>query len=260
MYPILFTWGPLQLHTYAVTMAMGFMAGILLGNYRVEKRGIDLQKVLNLEVVLILAGIGGSRLMFVILEWDWYRNHLLDIPLFWKGGLVYYGGFLVALVSCLAYCRIVGLPMLQCSDIAAPSVVVGQFFGRIGCLFGGCCYGAVTDLPWGMRFPATTNDNLKHHPTQIYEMALLAAIFAILHRYYDKKDRSEGTVMVMYGYLYGIARFTVEIWRGDDRGGFFFGGFSIGQCVSVAVIVVALGAHAFLVWLHRRAKAREFAH
>lgn len=254
MYPILLRLGSFELHTYAVTMALGFMAALMLANHRVEKRGIDLQKVLNMEVWLILCGLGGSRLMFVILEWDHFRNNLLDIPLFWKGGLVYYGGFLLALVFCLVYCVRVGLPMLACSDIAAPSVVTGQFFGRIGCLFGGCCYGAVTDLPWGMRFPATTNDTLARHPTQVYELLLLGVIFGILNWYYARRDRPLGTVMVMYGYLYGIARFIVEIFRGDDRGGFFLGGFSPSQLVSIAVVLAAVTAHVWLIWRHRRQK------
>ncbi len=61
MYPILLRLGSLELHTYAVTMALGFMAALMLANHRVEKRGIDLQKVLNMEVWLILCGLGGSR-------------------------------------------------------------------------------------------------------------------------------------------------------------------------------------------------------
>ncbi len=256
MHPILLKIGGFELHTYALTMALGFIAAILLANRRIEQRGIDLDKVLNLEVVLILAGLGGARLMYCILEWREFVDHPLDIPLFWKGGLVYYGGFVAALVLCLAYCWKVGLPMLACSDVAAPSLATGQFFGRLGCLFGGCCYGAPCTLPWAMTFPATSGDMLPRHPTQAYEMLALLAIFAILTWYYNRPGRADGLVMVWYGYLYGVARFLIEYVRDDDRGGVFLGHFSISQVVSLGVIAGAMVAHLLLLAYHRRRAAK----
>ncbi len=71
-----------------------------------------------------------------------------------KGGLVVYGAFFGAVAGVLLFVRKHRLPLLAVCDLVAPSMMLGLAIGRIGCLLNGCCFGAVCDHPWAMRFPA----------------------------------------------------------------------------------------------------------
>ncbi len=160
---------------------------------------------------------------------------------FWHGGLAYYGGFLFAAPVGLWYARRKQLGVLRIADLTAPTIAFGLFFGRMGCFFNGCCYGAHTDVPWAVSFPGRPHV----HPTQLYEAAGALAIFAFLYFYLRPRKRAEGEVFAGLLVLYGLLRFGLEFLRADDRGG--FAGLSTSQWIGVPL--VALG-----VWLFVRGR------
>lgn len=71
----------------------------------------------------------------------------------WRGGLAYYGGFLFASAYCIHYTRKRRIPVMKIGDLAAPGIMLGLFFGRLGCYLNGCCHGKVTQSFVGTRFP-----------------------------------------------------------------------------------------------------------
>jgi phosphatidylglycerol:prolipoprotein diacylglycerol transferase len=173
----------------------------------------------------------------------------------WRGGLAYYGGFLVAVPFAFYYVRKHGLGWWRTADLAAPGIMLGLFFGRIGCFFNGCCYGKPTHSALGVVFPRggaawkqqvdqhlipTSQLALPVHPTQLYEAFACLAIFAILYYLIRPRRRAFGQVFAWMLILYGLARSVVEIWRDDDRGVFLGGHLSTSQLISIPLITLGV--------------------
>src|SRR5262249_5517470 len=157
----------------------------------------------------LVAGIAGARLLFVLLQWSYFREHPGHIARIWEGGLSFQGGLAAALVAGYIYCRRRGLSFLQMGDILAPGVALGYSIGRIGCFLNGCCYGAPTNLPWACQFrdpPITGPLTPPSHPTQIYASLLNLGIFALLLMIW-RRQRVAGQVLWSYLLLYAVYRF-----------------------------------------------------
>ncbi len=228
MYPELFSIGKFTIYTYGVLVAIGFFAGM---QYIVKysKDIINKQQLYDFLFYVILIGIIGARIFYVFLEAPYYLSNPLEILQVWKGGLVYYGGFITVLIFAFLYCRYKKINIVKLMDVFAPALALGHTFGRIGCFFSGCCYGKNTDCFLSIAH---------RHPTQLYEACGNLIIFFILHTLL-KKTHKDGRIFVLYMLLYSVLRFVVEFFRGDDRGAFFLG-LSPAQNISIVIFVVAI--------------------
>lgn len=159
---------------------------------------------------------------------------------FWWGGLTYYGGFVAAVPAGMWYARRKQLDVWHTADVVAPALMLALVFGRIGCFFNGCCYGAHTETVLGVTFPHLPGPV---HPTQLYEAVVAAGLFAVLHFAVRPHKRAHGQVFAALLVLYGIARFGLELLRADPRGS--LGPLSTSQLLSLPLI----GAG---VWLWKR--------
>jgi phosphatidylglycerol:prolipoprotein diacylglycerol transferase len=172
----------------------------------------------------------------------------------WRGGLAYYGGFIFAVAFAYRYIAKHGLGWWKTADLAAPAIMLGLFFGRMGCFLNGCCHGKVTTSALGVVFPRgssiwraqldagliTMRDQaLAVHPTQLYEAIACLAIFAILYFVVRPRRRAFGQVLAGMLILYAIARSTIEIWRDDDRG-VLFGWLSTSQIISLPLFAAGI--------------------
>jgi phosphatidylglycerol---prolipoprotein diacylglyceryl transferase len=236
MHPILFRLGSLEIHTYGVLVAAGFLLGLLTAARRAKTAGIDPERINDLGIWLIVAGMTGGKLFHIIFFWHdfvggWRAAGLASL----REGFVFYGGFIAASVATLVYVRAKKLPLAKVADAFAPSVALGHGFGRLGCFFEGCCYGKPCALPWAVRFPFSPTPR---HPTELYEAAGNFVIFAALAAYYRRR-KFDGEVWWLYVLCYGALRFVVEFFRGDYDV-HYFGIFTLGQFVAAVMIVVAL--------------------
>src|SRR3954471_12057131 len=168
---------------------------------------------------------------------------------FWAGGLTYYGGFLGASAAAWFLLKRDKFLFWKAADLAGVGVPLGLAFGRMGCLLAGCCFGAECNLPWALSFPprspASESQFKAHvldsarmwshpvHPTQIYESAASLAIAAFCLLVVQPRKRYDGQVFVAFVALYASARFVLEIWRNDDRGGVL--GFSTSQLIGLGL-------------------------
>jgi phosphatidylglycerol:prolipoprotein diacylglycerol transferase len=245
MFPILIEIGPITVHTYGFLVAVGFLVGIYLAEHQAIKEGVDKEIVANLGIYIILAAIVGSRLAFVIIEYRHYLEDPIGIFKIWEGGLVFYGGLLAAVPVTLIYVKKKKAPVWKIADIYAPSVALGHGIGRLGCFSAGCCYGAHTDLPWAVTF---TNPkslvpqailNVPLHPTQIYEAVGEFLIFTFLI-FYRKKQTFTGQIFFLYGLLYSVLRFLVEMVRGAATKEIVFANFSVAQLTSVFIFIFSI--------------------
>ena len=220
MHPILFKIGPITIYTYGVLIAAAFFLGLALAVRQARIEGEEPQKIMDLGFYILISAIVGSRLIYVIVDYKEYLSDPLRIFKVWEGGLVFYGGFIMAAAVVIIYLRNHKMNVWKVGDLFAPSIAIGQGVGRLGCFFAGCCYGRESDVPWAIVFKdphtlAPMGGQL--HPTQLYDSANGFIIFSILiiFRRFKKFD---GQLFWTYTLLYAIGRFIVEIFRGDERG------------------------------------------
>ncbi|GAB4272798.1 MAG: prolipoprotein diacylglyceryl transferase [Deferrisomatales bacterium] len=250
MHPVLFQLGRLTVYTYGLFVALGFLAALWLIGREARRRGMDPAALQDLGLLAVVSALVGARLFYVALEWRHFVEHPLQIVEIWKGGLVFYGGFLAATAAAAAFVRRRGLPFWTTADVAAPAVALGQALGRVGCFFAGCCYGAACELPWAVTFTdprglAPLGQPL--HPTQLYSAVANLAVFAVLYVGVRPRQRFEGQLAGLYLVLYPAARFAVELFRDDPRGA--LGPLSTSQALGLPLILLG----AWILWTRRRA-------
>jgi phosphatidylglycerol:prolipoprotein diacylglycerol transferase len=239
VHPIFIRLGPLDIHTYGVLVAIGFIVGLAVAGRRARSEGIQPEQISDLGIWLIIAGMLGGKLFHLIFFWDdfiagWHADGVRSL----REGFVFYGGFIFATLTAVVYTRLKRLPLAKLADIFAPSIALGHAFGRMGCFFNGCCYGRACTLPWAVTFPPPhVIAGIPVHPTEIYEALGNLAIFGGLSLFYRHK-RFVGQVWWLYVLGYGVLRLVVEFFRGDYDT-FYFGMVTIGQIVAITMIAVA---------------------
>ena len=241
MHPILFKIGPITIYTYGVLIATAFFLALALAVRQARMEGEDLQKIMDLGFYILLSAVVGSRLLYIAVEFREYLSNPLRIFKVWEGGLVFYGGFIMAMAVVIIYVKKNEMSLWKVGDILAPSVAIGQGVGRLGCFFAGCCYGRETDVPWAVIFknPNTLAPMDVHlHPTQLYDSANGFIIFAAL-LILRKFKKFDGQLFWTYTLLYAVGRFIVEIFRGDERG-FVTASLSTSQFIAIPLFAVSI--------------------
>jgi phosphatidylglycerol:prolipoprotein diacylglycerol transferase len=239
--PIAFKLGSLTVHWYGVLIVCGFVSGLWLASRRCLRDGLSPEAVADGGVWILAGAIIGARVFHVVAYWesDFAHKPWWEVVAIWHGGLVYYGGLVGASLATALYVRKCNLPLWKFADALAPSIALGQFFGRIGCFLQGCCYGLPTSLACGVRFPqGTTGHSGPVHPTQLYEAALNLGLYGALAWHYRRK-RFAGETFAWYLIGYAVLRFAVEFFRGDypQR---YLGWATPGQLTSVLVLATGL--------------------
>lgn len=256
MYPVFFQIGSFTLHTYGLFVALGLLAAIMVSKKLAASRNISPQTVSDLFLVIMLSAIFGARLLFVGINFDYYQHNFIEIFKIWNGGLVFFGGFLGAVIAVAIYIRYQKMDLWATADVLAPGIALGHAIGRIGCLAAGCCYGEQCDLPFAIQFnhPATLAPvGIDLHPTQIY-MALSNLVLFLILFTMIKRNHFKGQIFLSYIMLYSVFRFIIEFFRGDFRGDFIFGFISLSQGIGLLVSMVALG---FLIKLKKTSSSND---
>lgn len=259
MYPKIFTipafelsghtWGPFSLHTYGLLLVTALLAALWLAGRLSKAEGLDPQKVQDLGIASIIAGLVGAKLLLVLVDFDQYRlspRALLDVL---QSGGVFYGGLLGGIPVAWWYIKKHRLPLFRTLDVMAPAVALGQAIGRLGCFAAGCCYGAPSTTVWSVIF----HDESAHalvgvplgiplHPSQLYEsLGTTALLFGLLA--VRKRRRFQGQVFSFYLIGYAVLRFSLEFLRGDVARGSVFGGtLSTSQFIAILVAFLTLAA------------------
>ncbi len=225
MHPILIKLGPITIYSYGVMVAVGFGLATLLIYRCASKFNVNKDMIIDLAIIILIAGMVGARLLYILLNLNYYIANLLEIPNLSKGGLVWYGGFLSALFASAWYIRKKGFNFWNVGDLMAPYIALAQAIGRIGCFLNGCCYG------------------IEGHPVQIYSSLLLLAIFAILRLWQDRRHFA-GEIFLAYCILYSSKRFSIEFLRGDNPRIIY--GLTLSQFISILVILIS-----FIVFVYK---------
>jgi phosphatidylglycerol:prolipoprotein diacylglycerol transferase len=137
MFPIFARFADITIHTYGVMLALGFLLAILAAMRQARRTGLDPNLVLDLAFYFLIAGLLGSRLFYVVGHWNDFRNNPVEIVMFWRGGLVFYGGLIFAFAVGVWFIKKNRLDFSRISDLLAPSIALGQSMGRLGCFSAG---------------------------------------------------------------------------------------------------------------------------
>lgn len=176
---------------------------------------------------------------------------------FWNGGFTFYGGLIGATLGAWWLFKRDRFPFWKACDMGGMMVPIGMGFGRLGCLLAGCCFGRTTAGPHALVFPpgSPASDwqaregllshhllpSLPVHPTQVYEAGAAFALAGFGIFYLHARKRYDGHVFTAFLALYGVARFMIEFWRSDDRGG--WANLSTSQWIALAMIAFAAAIH-----------------
>lgn len=254
------------LHPFGLLVVLGCFGALRLTAWRARRERLDPENVYGLAVWLFTGGVIGARLLYVLQHHETI-HHPSDIFRVWQGGIVFYGCIIGGLIGSVLYWRRCPFPFRPMADAVAPALMVGVALGRLGCFCNGCCYGAVTHLPWGVSFPARTLPWANHvasgliplsaahslpvHPTQLYAALDGVLILALLTWYFPRRRR-DGEVMALLMLAYPVVRFIEESLRADEAP--FLAGMTISQDISV--LLFACGA-VFWAWLLRQPAQRH---
>jgi len=270
--------GRLRLGTYGIMAWFAFLAAYFVLKADMRRRRLP-GDAMNIILVLVIAGLAGSKLYHVLEE----PSELFADPigmLFSSFGFAWFGGFLAGVLALIIMARHLRIPILEMLDASAPAAALGYAVGRIGCLVSGDGdYGIPTSLPWGMAFPPLeagcrvkhficvvhgslvastgqlfgmpTDEILRVHPTPIYEFIVGVVIAIYLWKRGAKlirEHRPAGELLAEYLVLTGVARFLVEFIRINPRS---FLGMSNAQVVSLLSIVAGV---ALMIYTRRAGK------
>ena len=254
-------WGVrLTIASYGVMIMLGFLAALLFLLRRGRRWGLAPQALFDVALATLLCGIVGSRVFFVVHEWDYFSENLVEIIRIDRGGLWFYGGLMGGAAAALVVVRLRKLPATRTLDVITSVLPLGHAFGRMGCFLNGCCFGRITASWVGVRFPRILDGgdivgsepfvkqlsdglitpaarwSLPVHATQLYEVGYNLLIFLALSACLPRRWR-DGEVAWLYGILYGSARFINEILRADQ--GAVALGLTLNQWLCLGLVVFA---------------------
>ena len=256
--PIAFSIGPLVVRWYALAYLAGILGGwryALWLNRRDKTQPPSEAKLDDFLPWAILGIILGGRLGYVL----FYQPALivhdpLAVLQVWQGGMSFHGGALGVIIALFGYAFMQRIPLLRLTDVVCAVVPIGLFFGRIANFINGELWGRVTTQPWGVVFPMAGPD--PRHPSQLYEAILEGfVLFLILMALYlwPKTRNLPGIVTGTFLAGYGIFRIFIEQFREPDAHlGFIFGSISMGQILSLPMVIVGLGAIIYALTFGRK--------
>ncbi|MDI6840122.1 MAG: prolipoprotein diacylglyceryl transferase [bacterium] len=250
MHRIIFNFGPFTVTSYGVMLLIAFVVGIWLAEKRAEKYRVPREIISNLSIVLIITGVIGARFAYVFENMDYYVKYPGEILKVWDGGLIFYGGFGLAVLCGLIFLKKRKVKIAPVLDIVAPSIALGFFFARIGCFLNGCCFGKPTNLPWGVVFPENSpvgwvfNTPVRIHPTQLYESFAGLCIFITLLTFEKKKlfvrrILWKGYLFWLFLVLYSGWRFFVDFLRYYESKAYLLWGLTHNQLASIFVLLLS---------------------
>lgn len=227
----------LEITYYGFIIAVGMAIGVFVACKNAKFRGLNTDNLLLCACYVLPLAIIGARLYYVTFSGQSYSFG--EIFRIWDGGMAIYGGVIGGAIGVLLFCLIHKKNFLDVADVVAPSLILGQAIGRIGCYFAGCCYGIEVTNENLMWFPLSTQINgVWHLSTFFYESLWDFLLFIILLILLKKnKMRYRGSIIAFYLIGYGTGRAWIEALRGDSL---YIGAIKVSQFLSIFLIIAGI--------------------
>jgi len=243
-----------EIPLYGIMFVLGAFVSIGFALLRRKKYDMKFDDTLYAALFAVVGAIVGAKILYIftmivpiVKNWDVLMENNVsfwDIIMFAAGGFVFFGGLIGGTVGGIIYLKIFKINVPAYVDLAAPSIPLAHAFGRVGCFFGGCCYGI--EASWGLEFnnsPAVPPElhGVRLLPVQLFEAGvniLLVFIILIYERFRKNNKNNSGKNILLYLILYSVSRFTLEFFRGDVARGLFFG-VSTSQIISIILFFIS---------------------
>ena len=240
---IFFSIGPITIYWYSVTMLLAVLTGIYLSIKESKQQGMH-SFISDLVTYIIIFGIIGARLYYVIFNFDNYRNNLLSIFAIWEGGIAIYGAIIGGFLAIVYLARKRKQSIIKTTDIIVPGLILAQAIGRWGNFFNSEAHGTEVSLEFleSLHLPkfiieGMYIDGSYYHPTFLYESVWCVLGFIVLIVLRKITKRKQGIMTFSYFIWYGIGRLFIEGIRTDSL---YLGEFRISQILSVILIILGI--------------------
>lgn len=234
---------------YGIIICLGMILAYTYAWTRAKKEGIKTDDMLDLALALMIFGVLGARLYYIIFSLDAFIatggtfgsnlvNTVKNMINIRNGGLAIFGGIIAGFFTVLVVARVKKIRFPVLVDTVAPALFIGQSIGRWGNFMNGEAYGGETTLPWRMQLSTVLTSGFKSepivvHPTFLYESLWNAVGFAIIAVFYKKK-RFHGQWFCFYMIWYGLGRAIIEGLRADSL---MLGSLRVSQILALLVCV-----------------------
>ena len=239
---ILITVGPFKIYWYSITMLLAVLTGISLSIKESKKVGME-SYISDLITSLIIFGILGARLYYVVFNFDAYKNDLLSILKIWEGGIAIYGAILGGLTVIIYRSIKDKQNILKTTDIFMPGLILAQSI-RWGNFFNGEAHGKIVTLTYleKLHLPKFIIDGMYingayYEPTFLYESMWCLLGFFLLIIIRKITNRKTGLMTYIYCIWYGLGRIFIEGLRTDSL---YLGDIRISQLVSLIIIIFGI--------------------
>ena len=240
---VLFNFGPITIYWYSITMLLAVLTGIYFSIIESKKQGMY-SFISDLITYVIIFGIVGARLYYVIFNFEQYKNDLFSIFRIWEGGIAIYGAIIAGLISIIYFAKKRKESIIKTTDIIVPGLLLAQAIGRWGNFFNSEAHGNMVSLEFlqSLHLPNFIIDGMHingiyYHPTFLYESVWCVIGFLLLLGIRKFTNRKDGVMTCCYFIWYGIGRFIIEGLRTDSL---YFGIFRISQIVSIILIIIGI--------------------
>ena len=240
---VAFSIGPITIYWYSITMLLSVLTGIYLSIKESKKQDMYLF-LSDLITHIIIIGIIGARLYYVIFNFESYRYDLFSIFKIWEGGIAIYGAVIGGLIAIIYLAKKRKQSIIKTTDIIAPGLLLAQAIGRWGNFFNGEAHGGIVSLEFlkSLHLPnfiieGMNIKGLYYHPTFLYESIWCIIGFIVLITIRKLTKRKNGIMTYSYFIWYGIGRFFIEGLRTDSL---YLGDFRISQIVSIILIFIGI--------------------
>lgn len=243
---VAFRLGPLTVRWYGVIICCSMLLALWVVRQEAKREGLDTDRILDLALLVLPAGVIGARAYYVIMHWPHYSQNLAEIPMIWKGGLAIHGGILLALLAIWCYCRWKKISFFRWVDMIVLGVVLAQSVGRWGNYVNAELYGPVIEAGsmWSWVPFQVYAEGAYHHPTFFYEFVWDLLGFFLLMWWIRRKHRL-GQIFAGYLIFTAVGRFFIELLRTD-----MLMLFGVRQCYIVCPLMCLVGLGILLYARH----------
>lgn len=253
--PKTFTVFGITIALYGLIIGIGMILAFVLITHVAKKNGLDPDDFYDMGMWLIIFGIIGARIYYVIFSWDYYKNNLGEIINLRQGGLAIYGGVIAGFTALIVWCRVKKKSICKMGDVAFMGVLVGQIMGRWGNFTNREVFGGYCDNIFAMRLPISAvrsrdiseelashivdgTNYIQVHPTFLYESFYNLVLLSLIYIFFKKKA-FDGEAILWYLGGYGIGRFIIEGIR-TDRLLIPGTGLAVSQLLGISLFAVSL--------------------
>ena len=250
MNPVLFRIGPLPISSFGLFLLLAFWLGISMTRRRSPAIGVDANAMLDLSLYMIIAGIIGGRLGYVLVNFPTFAQDWRTALAIWRdGGLTLYGALAGGMWVAWLYTRVRQASTLALLDVAAPGLALGYAVGMVGALMHSTAQnplimGKPTGVPWAVEIGFE-----RVHPTQMYLLIAGVAIYVVLRA---QRDPARGVPFFTFLFLQALSRFVVEFFVQSRQ---VLGPLTLAQAASGVVALLALAGLFAVVRRHQAAGA-----